>query len=49
MPKNGLKNEKNMFFCSKQILKCGTCFYVHFSGAFHKSVGLDTKKLFVLF
>ena len=30
--KKGQKNEKQV--CFKQILKCDTCFYIHFSRAF---------------
>ena len=27
---------KKYFFCLKQLLKCDTCFYIHFSRAFQK-------------
>ena len=29
--KKSKKNVKNIFFCLKQISKCDTCFYTHFS------------------
>ena len=34
--KKSLKNVKNIFFGLKQISKCDTCFYTHFSRAFKK-------------
>ena len=34
--KSQKKNVKNIFFCLKQISKCDTCFYAHFSRAFQK-------------
>ena len=50
--KKRLKNVKNIFFCLKQISKCDTCFYIHFSRAFKKysfrSVALVIKKLWAI-
>ena len=34
--KKKVKKCKNIFFCLKQISKCDTCFYTHFSRAFQK-------------
>ena len=50
MPKKKSKNVKKKKFCLRQISKCDTCFYTHFSRAFQKysfyrSVALVIKKL----
>ena len=40
---------KKIFLCFKQISKCDTCFYMHFSKTFQnysfRSVALVTKKM----
>ena len=47
MPKKGQKNEKNIFFCFKQMSKCDTYFYTHFLRVFQnivsRSVALVTN------
>ena len=51
MSKIGSKKIKNIF-CFKQISKCDTCFYMHFSRAFQKnsyrSVAFVTKKILAI-
>jgi len=46
----GVRKMKKIFFCFKQISKCNTCFYIHFSRAFQKNryVALVTKKLWAI-
>ena len=42
------KNCKKIFFCFKQISKCNSCIYIHFSRAFQKYGHILYKTFFKL-